>query len=62
MRLDALAQFHDVLPTLLDALGLGNNIEAMAGRNLMPVIGGDVASIRDTIITGYHRRARPVRA
>ena len=53
-RLDALAQFHDVTPTLLDALGQGHNIDAMAGRNLMPVIRGDVASVRDTIITGFH--------
>ena len=51
---DALAQFHDLLPTILDAIGLGNNIEAMQGRSLMPLIRGEVESIREAIITGYH--------
>ena len=53
-RLDALAQFQDVLPTLFDAVGLGNNIETMHGRSLMPLIWGDADSVRDAIITGYH--------
>lgn len=53
-RLRALAQFQDLLPTVLDAIGLGNNIEAMHGRSLMPLIRGEVASMRDAIVTGYH--------
>ncbi|MEA3345573.1 MAG: sulfatase [Chloroflexota bacterium] len=53
-RLDALAQFHDVLPTLLDAVGMGSNIETMHGRSLMPLIRGEMESVRDVIITGYH--------
>jgi arylsulfatase A-like enzyme len=53
-RLRALAQFHDVLPTLLDAAGLGADTEALAGRSLMPVIRGEATAIRDVIITGYH--------
>ena len=44
--LDALAQFQDVLPTLLDAVGLGNNTEAMHGLSLMPLIQGDADSVR----------------
>jgi len=53
-RLTALTQFQDILPTLLEAIGLGNNIEAMHGRSLMPLIRGEVPSIRDVIVTGYH--------
>jgi len=52
-RLDALAAFHDVLPTLLDAIGLGNNLEALPGKSLMPLIRGEVEEIRQAIITGY---------
>lgn len=53
-RLRALGQFHDVLPTILEAVGLGNNTEALAGRSLLPVIRGQVDRVRDVVITGYH--------
>ena len=53
-RLDTLSQFHDVLPTLLDAMGFGNNTETMHGRSLMPIVRGEVDSIRDAVITGFH--------
>ena len=53
-RLDALASFHDVLPTLLDAIGLGNNLEALPGRSLLPLIRGEVSEARPAIISGYH--------
>jgi arylsulfatase A-like enzyme len=53
-RLDALASFHDILPTLLDAIGLGNNLDAYPGKSLMPLIRGQVASVREAIISGYH--------
>lgn len=53
-RLDALASFHDVLPTLLDAVGMGNNLDALPGKSLMPVIRGDVERVRDVIISGYY--------
>lgn len=53
-RLRALGQFHDVLPTILEAVELGNNTEALAGRSLLPVIRGQVDRVRDVIITGYH--------
>lgn len=52
-RLDALASFHDVLPTLLDAIGMGNNLDALPGKTLMPVIRGEVEAIRQAIISGY---------
>ncbi len=53
-RLDALASFHDVLPTLLDAAGLGNNLDALPGKSLLPLIRGEVSEIRRAIISGYH--------
>ena len=53
-RLDALASFHDVLPTLVDAIGLGSNLEAYPGSSLMPLIRGEVSDIRQAIISGYY--------
>lgn len=53
-RTQAIVQFHDVLPTLLDLLGLANNTEAMHGRSFLPVLRGDTDSHRQAIITGYH--------
>ena len=50
----ALIQFHDVLPTLLDVLGLANNTDAMHGRTFRPVIEGDRDDHRASVITGYH--------
>ena len=53
-RTHALVQFHDVLPTLLDAIGLGNNTSDMQGRSFLPVLRGVTDSHREVIITGYH--------
>jgi arylsulfatase A-like enzyme len=53
-RLDALASFHDVLPTLLDAAGLGNNLDALPGKSLLPLIRGEVSEVRQAVIAGYH--------
>ena len=53
-HLDALASFHDVLPTLLDAVGLGNNLEALPGKSLLPLIRGEVSEIRQAVLSGYH--------
>jgi arylsulfatase A-like enzyme len=52
-RLDALASFHDVLPTLLDAVGMGNNLDAYPGKSLLPLIRGQVSEVRQAIISGY---------
>ncbi|MBN1402596.1 MAG: sulfatase [Anaerolineae bacterium] len=54
-RLDALASFHDVLPTVLDALGLGNNLEALPGKSLMPIIRGEAEAVREVVLSGYHQ-------
>ncbi|MDI7277465.1 MAG: sulfatase [Anaerolineae bacterium] len=53
-RLEALASFHDVLPTLLDAIGLSNNLDALPGRSLLPLIRREVSEVRPAIICGYH--------
>jgi len=50
----ALVQFHDLLPTILDLLELGNEVYAMHGRSFRPVLEGDTDSHRDVVISGYH--------
>ena len=47
--------FHDVLPTVLDAIGLGNNLDAFPGKSFMPVIRGQASDLREAIISGYHQ-------
>jgi arylsulfatase A-like enzyme len=53
-RVRALAQFHDVLPTLLDALRIPYDQEAFHGRSLLPLIRSEGPSLRESIITGYY--------
>lgn len=53
-RLDALAQFQDIYPTILDVVGMGNNLDALPGKSLLPLIRGQVSEIRQAIIAGYH--------
>lgn len=53
-QVKALIQFHDVLPTLLDLLGLANDTDAMHGRTFRPVIEGDRNDHRHAVILGYH--------
>jgi len=53
-RTPALAQFPDVLPTLLDLLGLANNTDSMPGKSFKPVVLGDSDTHRDAVICGYH--------
>jgi arylsulfatase A-like enzyme len=53
-RTQAIVQFHDLLPTLLDLLGTANNAAAMQGRSFLPVLRGETDEHRDVIITGYH--------
>jgi len=53
-RLDALTSFHDVLPTLLEAIGMGNNLDALPGKSLMPLIRGEVSAVREAVISGYY--------
>jgi len=53
-RTPAIVQFHDLLPTLLDLAGLGNETPAMHGRSFLPVLRGETDAHRQAIITGYH--------
>ncbi len=53
-QVNALVQFHDVLPTILDVLGWGNDAGAMHGRSFRRVLEGDGDSHRSAIIVGYH--------
>ena len=50
----ALVQFHDVLPTILDVLGQGNDTPAMHGRSFRAVLEGDSDAHRSATISGYH--------
>jgi arylsulfatase A-like enzyme len=53
-RTSAIVQFHDLLPTLLELLGMSDNASAMHGVSFAPVLSGDSDQHRTTIITGYH--------
>ncbi len=53
-RVRALAQTHDLPPTLLDLLGAKGNAEGMHGRSLVPVMERDDAAIREYVVVGYH--------
>ncbi len=53
-RTSAIVQFHDLLPTLLDLLGLSDNASAMHGASFVPVLHGDSDQHRAMIITGYY--------
>jgi arylsulfatase A-like enzyme len=53
-RTPALIQFQDVLPTLLDVVGVVNDGSAMHGKSFLPVLRGETDRHRSAIITGYH--------
>jgi len=53
-RTPAIVQFHDVLPTLLDLLGMDNNVSAMHGHSFRPVLAGETDRHRDAVMTGFH--------
>lgn len=51
---DALVQFPDLLPTLLDAAGADSNNQAMHGKSFLRVLKGETDRHRMHIISGYH--------
>ena len=53
-RTEALVQFQDVAPTLLDLLGSRAALGAMHGRSFRPVVERDTDEHHEAIITGYH--------
>jgi len=56
-RTSALVQFHDVLPTVLDLMGLSRDTSAMHGRSFRPVLEDRLDGHRLAIIVGYHEGA-----
>jgi len=55
MKTDALVQFYDTMPTILDLLGQKNNTASMHGESFAPVLYGDTNEHRKATITGYHQ-------
>lgn len=53
----ALVQFQDVLPTMLDVMGLGNNISAMHGKSFRAVLEGEAEYHHQSIIVGFKEGA-----
>lgn len=53
-RRQAIVQFQDVLPTLLDLMGLHGVESAMAGRSFRHVVEGESDVHRKVVISGYH--------
>jgi arylsulfatase A-like enzyme len=54
-RIDALIQFPDVLPTILEILGFESNNVCLSGKSFFPVIKGNTDKHRDAVISGYKR-------
>ncbi|MGQ0568315.1 MAG: sulfatase [Armatimonadota bacterium] len=53
-RSDALIQFQDVVPTMLELLGLPSSLDAMHGKSFRGVVERDTDEHRQAVITGYH--------
>lgn len=53
-RVKALIQFPDVMPTILELLGFGNNNIAMHGKSFASLLRGETDNHRDAVICGYH--------
>lgn len=52
--IDALIQFPDIPPTVLELLGLGNNARTMQGKSFAGVLKGEKNEHREAVIIGYH--------
>ena len=53
-RCDALIQFQDLLPTLLQLTGSGGDLGFMHGRSFAAVVREETDEHREAIITGFH--------
>ncbi len=53
-RSKAIVQYPDLLPTLLELVGLTGNEAAMHGRSFASVLRGEADRHRDASISGYH--------
>jgi arylsulfatase A-like enzyme len=49
-----MVQYHDVLPTLLELMGLAGDTHDMHGRSFRAVVEGEAEHHRTVGITGYH--------
>jgi arylsulfatase A-like enzyme len=56
-RVQAMVQYHDVLPTLLDLMGLAHETHDMHGRSFRAVVEGHTDVHRESCVTGYHAGA-----
>ncbi len=54
MRTDAIVQFHDTLPTIMELLGSSAR-SGMHGESYVPVLNGDTDELREAMITGYYQ-------
>jgi arylsulfatase A-like enzyme len=52
-RCDELGQFSDVLPTILDALGVGQNVPFQRERSLLRLVRGEIEALHDATISGF---------
>ncbi|MGB9677741.1 MAG: sulfatase [Candidatus Ratteibacteria bacterium] len=52
-NVDALIQFPDVLPTILEILGFDGDNVCLSGKSFLPVIKGNTEKHRDAVISGY---------
>ena len=52
-RTKAIVQLPDVLPTILDILGLRNNAYSMHGKSFLPILNAETDKHRKAVITGY---------
>jgi len=51
----ALVQQQDLLPTILDTLGIGPGpVVPMHGKSIWPVVRGEVEKLHDYVVMGYH--------
>jgi arylsulfatase A-like enzyme len=53
-RIDGLVQTDDLLPTLLDLLGISHESLTMTGKSMWPLVTGHKDKLRDCVITGFH--------
>ena len=54
-RVKSLISFPDILPTILEILGLGNNNIPLGGKSFYRVVTGEREEHREAIISGYFR-------
>ena len=59
-RVEALVETCDLMPTVLDAVGVSGP-EGMHGQSLLPVVRGDEEQVREWAYSGFHRGGRSIR-